>query len=480
MITFPKSATQAITPSASTGPSPGPAAAKPVLTVELPPAAPSEPGPSAATSTGPSWVSELVAATPKKAPFSIQHGRIGSWPKVEASGLARPAAPGGVVPANLRLAEGQAVSAQLGDQTVKGQLLGFDYRGRAVIDVDGDRRIAPFEAITAEGPLLPRPSPLDGLSPGAITRAPAKLTAALDAALDLEVTGKHTAREYVDALHAAGYDVYVVGGAIRDALHMVADDPATSQASILDALKDVDIVTTAPPPVIRALAQAIAPEYEGGAVWSPPTVDQFGAVLIGGPKAGLPNPEGLDVVSIRVSGQNTEPVLHPDTGEKVFPYTFGRSLIDDTAGRDFACNAVYYDPLNRVLIDPTEQGIADAQHKFLRVARETGLEEDANIPLRFLKFRMRGYTTDRKNLKTMRFLANKSLWGPRWRAVMNLARIAPKDAHTKAEIGELFQKLGAVMTLDGLGPLFEKRVAPLEADVQKRIEKRFKKTAEAS
>lgn len=419
-----------------------------------------------------SWVS-LLPAVPEGGPKNIKHTRAGTWTPIDPATLvtldvANP-------PAVCRFAQGQKVEATIKGSKVTGRYVGFDYQGRPVIEAaGGTKRIAgSFDDVSAVGPQQPVQSPLAGLDPTAVVRAPETLETAMQAALDLKVTGSHTAREYVDALHAEGYHVYVVGGAIRDALHTLAEDPAVDSAVILDKLKDIDVVTTAPPPEIRRIAAKVAPEYAGGAVYSPPIVDQFGAVLVGGPKAGLSNPEGIDIVSIKSTGDSMEQVSHPDTTGKAFPNVFGRSLAEDTQSRDFACNSLFYDPLNKAIVDPTGDGIADAQNKFLRVSRKN-LDKDDSVGLRYLKFRLRGYTTDKKNLGIVRSQVNRVLFGPTWKATMALSRIGPKTPKDMAAIDDWFARLRGVMKADGVGKAHDVRVKKIRPKVTKRLAKGIK------
>jgi hypothetical protein len=389
-----------------------------------------------------------------------------------------PKVPNAASPITQRHAKGQSVTLEIKGQNVAGVLAGFDYKGRPVIiDEKQQRRIGEWEQLESQGPARSPETPYTGLTAGSVTKPPAKLLTALESALEIKVTGEHTAREYIDALQSQGYSVFLCGGAIRDAIYALAKDPKIPVEEIAEQLKDVDIVTNAPPPLVREICEKVAPEYEGGAVWSPPMVEQFGAVLVGGPKAGLDNPEGLDIVSMRVDGMFEEQQTNEDTGEKAFPYTFGSSLKTDSTSRDFHCNSIYYDPFNQVTIEPAGTGIADAQNKFLRISRGGDSSKDDNLSLRYFKFRMRGYTTDSKNLGKLRKHANAALWGQRWKVVSNLARIAPKDAQSDEQIDAFFDQLGEVMKADGCETVFRKRVLKLKEEVRKRIQKRFKKVA---
>jgi len=380
-----------------------------------------------------------------------------------------------------QLAVGQKVTARINGAVVSGKIEGFDYKGRGVIvGKNGERRISDWDKIRVQGEKQNVESPYAGLCAESVKKPPTKLAVALEQALDIKVTAEHRAREYIDLLHKQGYSVFLCGGAIRDAIYVLNQNPQTPISEIVEQLKDVDLVTDAPPPVIRKTCEQIAPEYEDGAVWSPPMVEQFGAVLVGGPKAGLENPEGLDIVSMRAAGMFDEQVENPDTGEKAFPFTFGGNLKADSKGRDFKCNSIYYDPYNKVIVDPGGIGISDAQDKLLRIARAGDISKDDSLSLRYFKFRMRGYTTDQDNLRKIRSHAKVTLWGPTWKVVSNLARIAPKDARSTEEIDAFFQQLGEVMKADGCERLFTKRVLKLKPEVTKRIQKRFKNLNKSS
>lgn len=401
------------------------------------------------------------------------------WTRVSVAELVRPGVPAEGPADSEAVQAGQAVKVRIQGDELAGPLRGYDYKGRPVVTAeDGGRRIAKWQDLERVGPAQEVAIPVAGLHDKALIRPPEILQKALDQSFDIEVCGHHTAREYIDAFHDAGHFVYLTGGAIRDALHVLAKNPKASTAQIIETLKDIDVVTTAPPPVSRAIAEKIAPEYKDGAVFSPPIVDQFGSVLLGGPKAGLPNPEGLDVTSMRTDGAFEEQSVHPDTGESAFPYTFDHSLALDAETRDFACNTLYYDPLNRVIVDPTGYGVQDAQDKKLRIARDSTLEKDDNIALRFFKFRMRGYAADPKTLKTLRHQADRILWAtPRWKVVNNLLRIAPKDTANRQDLERFFEQLGDVMKKDGCGRVFQKRLLPQFDRVLRKVENRARRNA---
>jgi hypothetical protein len=357
---------------------------------------------------------------------------------------------------------GTAVRASIRGQAVDGVVVGFDAKGRAVLDAGGHRRICAHGDLVATGPVPSRQSVLAPLPPGAVVTPPAKMGAALDAALDLKVNGTHSAREYVDAFHARGFEVLVVGGGVRDALRMHATTPGATVPELLSTLQDIDIVTTAPPTVARAICEELAPELPGGGVWSPRFVEQFGVVLAGGKKAGQKDSEGLDICAMKRGGSTSEMVIDPDTGERGFPTSFGDNLQLDAQGRDFCCNALYYDPLHRVVVDPTLQGIADAEQSLLHpVTLPTATTPgDASIAARFWKFRLRGFQSDRETLAALRHNAratfSTSTGKERWMLQNVLGRTAPKDAATRAQVEAWLVELRRVMHEDRCADLYDR------------------------
>jgi tRNA nucleotidyltransferase/poly(A) polymerase len=251
---------------------------------------------------------------------------------------------------------------------------------------------------------------------------------------------------------------------VRDAIRMYATDPSASQQQLLSTLQDIDIVTTAPPPVARAICEQLAPELPDGGVWSPRFVEQFGVVLAGGKKAGQKDSEGLDVCAMKRGGSTSEMVVHPDTGERAFPTTFGDDLVLDAHGRDFCCNALYFDPANGVVVDPTLQGIADAEHALLHPVNVPSAAQpgDPSLAARFWKFRLRGFSSDGETQSAMRSNAraafSTSTGKERWTLQNVLGRTAPKDAASRAQVEDWLVALRSVMNEDRCADLFDRAV----------------------
>ena len=389
--------------------------------------------------------------------------RVLDWTPLQKADRVRPADKFGQLPVTERLQVGLPVKATIDGQLVEGRVGGWDYKGRCVLrQDDGTRRIVQDWAdLQVPSFANDGASALDKVDAENVVKAPDQLVRVSEAALDMEVCGTHTAREYVDAFHKAGYEVFIVGGAVRDAIGLMAQKGGTDDAAILDKMNDIDIVTTAPPNVAREICEQVAPELSKGGVWSPPFVEQFGVVLAGGPKAGLPNPEGIDICSMKSRGMNTEQEMNADTGEKSFPTDFAHDLRADAHARDFCCNALYYDPINKAVVDPTGNGIADAERQVLTVPSLDKLT-DPTLSARFWKFRKRGYGTSYRALKLIRrsaeHLFRTSTGKDRWQLTSTLGRCAPKDCKTEQDVLDWLQELRASMRDDGCEDLFDKAI----------------------
>ena len=118
---------------------------------------------------------------------------------------------------------GQQVTLRIDNRVVSGSLEGWDYKGRPKIKTSEGMRIGSWENVKPVGTVrevIPAKA-FESLTADQVFTPPARLTGALRKALDQRVTGKHTALEYMDALAAKGHPMYVVGGAIRDAIYLL-------------------------------------------------------------------------------------------------------------------------------------------------------------------------------------------------------------------------------------------------------------------
>jgi poly(A) polymerase len=158
------------------------------------------------------------------------------------------------------------------------------------------------------------------------------------------------ARRTCETLQQAGYNAYVVGGAVRDLIAGI--EP-----------KDYDIATNATPDQVRGLfrrARIIGRRF------------QIVHVMQGG--------ETLEVSTFRAA--HDADTVKDAHGRVLRDNVFG-SIAEDAARRDFTVNALYYDPATETVID-YHHGVADIQQKTLRMIGEPRLRYRED-PVRMLR-----------------------------------------------------------------------------------------------
>lgn len=154
----------------------------------------------------------------------------------------------------------------------------------------------------------------------------------------------------LDALTAAGGTVYVVGGAVRDAV--LGKDP-----------KDVDLMVTGlSGDDIVAVLQPLGPVNLTGKDFGVYRFRQGGSEV----EIALPRTERSTGAGHRDFAVNADPNLPPE---------------EDLYRRDFTVNAMGYDPLNNTLLDPFG-GREDADQGRLRLVNPQAFEDD---PLRIVR-----------------------------------------------------------------------------------------------
>lgn len=137
------------------------------------------------------------------------------------------------------------------------------------------------------------------------------------------------AEKVVKRLHQAGFDAWVVGGAVRDLL--LGIEP-----------KDFDVATSATPEQVRKIfrrSRIIGRRF--------PIVH----VMVG--------PETIEVTTYRGGEANH----HNEHGRIMKDVSYGNQE-QDAMRRDFTCNALYYDPIRQVVVD-YHHGVADVRARRL-------------------------------------------------------------------------------------------------------------------
>lgn len=151
-------------------------------------------------------------------------------------------------------------------------------------------------------------------------------------------------------LHDHGFQAYVVGGAVRDAL--LGKSPT-----------DWDVTTDARPNQVEAIFPKTIP-----------TGKQYGTITV------VLNGQSVEVTTMRRDA-------HYSDGRRPDYVEFASDLSADLSRRDFTVNAIAYDPLTEVFYDPYK-GIKDLRRKVLRTVGDPyqRFSEDALRMLRLIRF----------------------------------------------------------------------------------------------
>jgi poly(A) polymerase len=178
-----------------------------------------------------------------------------------------------------------------------------------------------------------------------------------------------------EGLQKAGYQAYVVGGAVRDLLHGIAP-------------KDFDVATDATPEQVHAAfrrSRMIGRRF------------RIVHVMFGS--------EQVEVSTFRTADlSDAETDEH---GRVLRDNTFG-SMADDATRRDFTVNAMYYDPVAETVID-YHGGIKDLRARTLRMIGdpEARYREDPVRMLRVTRFAAKlGFSIDPKTRAPIKAMAD--------------------------------------------------------------------------
>lgn len=175
----------------------------------------------------------------------------------------------------------------------------------------------------------------------------------------------NSAIRVVRILQNAGYDAYIVGGAVRDLLLGLKP-------------KDFDVATNATPEQVKRLfrrAFLIGRRF------------QIVHVLLG--------QDLIEVTTFR--GTSSKRPLKDEAGRLLRDNEFGTQQ-EDAARRDFTINAMYYNPANRQLLD-YHGGMADLKNHILKIIGnpEQRYREDPVRMLRIVRFATKlGFTIDQE------------------------------------------------------------------------------------
>lgn len=205
----------------------------------------------------------------------------------------------------------------------------------------------------------------------------------------------------VKTLQDAGYEAYIVGGAVRDLL--VGLRP-----------KDFDVATNATPEQVKSLFRRafivgrrfrlVHVIYGRGREHEQIEVSTFRAYL----------DNAVDAAAVKGNEKTSRSELDGkshavDASGRVLRDNVWGPQIEDAARRDFTVNAMYYDPETQIVVD-YHGGMADSKAKLLRMIGdpETRYREDPVRIIRVLRFAAKmGYRIESKSeapIRTMKTL----------------------------------------------------------------------------
>lgn len=323
-----------------------------------------------------------------------------------------------------------------------GTLLGHNYKGQPIVRVGRDEPIIPDVTVPSfyamrlkDHTSRVRPNWHRLPAGGQIVAALPEDISVFSDLLAHQIPPGPRYYEFISEIWYRGYEVYLVGGTVRDVL---AKRPSF----------DVDLTTTMPLGVLRPLVKSM---FRGAPDGSP----ENGFIRIGGaPESGDP------FIDVKV-------FCHRSPGTKTA--VFGSDFAADIAHRDFSCNAVYYDPVNRVLIDPTGRGVEDAVSRRLHLVHDpmfgNSRYHQGTIAIRFFKFVVREFTWDSatQDLIATTYLPSLASMEKSRRVQYlrtQLLSKAPAESHVT-----LFDTFGQCMCRFGAQEHWQKYFEPLKSEV---------------
>lgn len=243
-----------------------------------------------------------------------------------------------------------------------GTLVGHDLNGCPVVENGHGltQSLESYDQIRLLDPLSRRGPNWTTLTEGAKVIKPLQHERdALLALLSRHIPPGPTYLELIEEIWNRGYEIFLVGGTVRD---------------VIAGLKsqDVDLVTSIP---LDRAVPLLTSMYRH----EPSINRERGFVRLGGTPA-----SGDPFIDLKA-------MIHSDPGTP--NAVFSDSLEQDLKHRDFACNAVYYDPINEIFIDPSGCGVEGAETKLLHLVCDPTRPPfyRAQICVRFFKFAVRGF-----------------------------------------------------------------------------------------
>ncbi len=237
------------------------------------------------------------------------------------------------------------------------------------------------------------------------------------------------ARKVVETLQDAGYEAYIVGGAVRDLI--LGHRP-----------KDFDVATNATPEQVKGLFRRafiigrrfriVHVVYGRGREHDVIEVSTFRAYLDADAAEQV---AGNEKTSRKELADKTHVV---DASGRVLRDNVWGPQDQDAARRDFTVNAMYYDPRTQVVVD-YHGGIPDAKKRVLRMIGhpETRYREDPVRIIRVVRFAAKlGFDIEPKTREPLREMADLLSNVPQSRLFDEMIKLL-QTGHARASIEQL-------------------------------------------
>lgn len=268
---------------------------------------------------------------------------------------------------------------------------------------------------------------------------------ASDHGIDLGLVDDN-AIKVVKTLADAGFEAYIVGGAVRDLL--VGLRP-----------KDFDVATNATPEEVKGLFRRafiigrrfriVHVVYGRGREHEVIEVSTFRAVM---------DPAAADQVAGNEKTSKSDLAGKSrvvDAAGRVLRDNVWGPQIEDAARRDFTVNAMYYDPQRQIVVD-YHGGIKDAKKKVLRMIGDpaTRYREDPVRIIRVVRFAAKlGFAIEAKTRAPIREMAPLLQGVPASRTFDEMIKLL-QTGHALASLEEL-KKQGLAGSKQGIFPILD-------------------------
>lgn len=378
---------------------------------------------------------------------------------------------------------GKKAKIEIDGRIRKATVIGFDYRERPIVHLRGDP-LGTNRIITDEDTarlFIPEKGEyqtcINSLEKGNVFRPNKNFIRLMNHILTQPIVGTKSAMDYVEWLHHHGSEAFITGGTVRDLCReSLRRNLSKSEAENI-VHNDIDVSVIGGTQTALSMARGVHPDHDPDLHIV--GIEEFGSLHV---KKG--NNPGFDYSAMMIGNHSYDPRrIHPDIEHEglLVPARFGGLPEKCAEALDFCCNALMYDPINQVIIDPTGYGLEDAVHGFLRLTGGDTLMKSPEESLafkqpemlqRFWKFRFRGLRSNAYTTLCFQEGARR-----RWSKIepirmyhdvlrmLPVAKLTGTESERRLQLEKMIDKLGEKMAEDNLVsgtpfPLFENYIAP--------------------